>query len=165
MRRRATLEYVLGMSEKKPKSKRSKQSKSVMGNLSSTRPARMSRRRDANGDGEAATPKAAAPRRPRAATTASQRKSSAAAKPAAPAAAKPRASAKPKAAGPRAVRSGAPALKPTTSKTPPKPPQSRPPKGAELVTTAVQATGELAQIGVKLGVRAAKRAVERIPKP
>ena len=63
------------------------------------------------------------------------------------------------------MRSGSPSLETPASKTPPRPRPSRPPKGTELVTTAVQATGELAQIGVKLGVRAAKRAVERLPKP
>jgi hypothetical protein len=144
------------MSEKKPKSKRAKQQpKSVMENLPSTRPTRMSRHRDANGDAGEAQAKAAAPRKPRAAARP---------KAAAPG---PRAAAKPKAAasGPRAVRSGSPSLKTAAPKSPPKPPQSQPPKGAELVTTAVQATGELAQIGVKLGVRAAKRAVQRLPKP
>jgi hypothetical protein len=33
------------------------------------------------------------------------------------------------------------------------------------VTTAVQAAGELAQIGLSIGGRAVKRAVSRIPKP
>ena len=111
-------------------------SKSVMGNLPSTRPARIGGRREA-ADGEAA--------------------------------------AKPKAAGKRrAVRSGSPALKAAKDKkdkkaatTPPprKPQPAQPPKGAELVTTAVQAAGELAQIGLTLGGQAVKRAVRRLPKP
>jgi hypothetical protein len=33
------------------------------------------------------------------------------------------------------------------------------------VTTAVQATGELAKIGLTLGGQALKRAVDRLPKP
>jgi hypothetical protein len=33
------------------------------------------------------------------------------------------------------------------------------------VTTAVQATGELAKIGLTLGSQALKRAARRIPKP
>jgi hypothetical protein len=139
------------MSEKKKKGKRAEEAKSVMGNLPSTRPTRMSRHRDANGDGDAASAAA---------------KPSAPAKPTPAAPAKPKPAAKRKTGGPRAVRSGSPSLETSAPKTPPpKPRESRPPKGAELLTTAVQATGELAQIGVKLGVRAAKRAVERLPKP
>jgi hypothetical protein len=124
--------------------------KSVMGNLPSTRPARIGGRRDAK-SGPAA-PKSDA-------------------KPKATATAKPKASAKPKPATtsskPRAVRSGSPALKAAKTKgTPRKPPQpATPPKGTELVTTAVQAAGELAQIGLTLGAQVAKRAVRRLPKP
>jgi hypothetical protein len=33
------------------------------------------------------------------------------------------------------------------------------------VTTAIQAAGELAQVGLTLGGRALKRAVDRLPKP
>ena len=44
-------------------------------------------------------------------------------------------------------------------------PGATPPSGTELVTTAVQAAGELAQIGLKLSGRALKRAVDRLPKP
>jgi hypothetical protein len=40
-----------------------------------------------------------------------------------------------------------------------------PPKGTELVTTTIQAVGELAQIGFTVGGRALKRAVDRLPKP
>jgi hypothetical protein len=40
-----------------------------------------------------------------------------------------------------------------------------PPRGTELVTTTIQAMGELAQIGFTVGGRALKRAVDRIPKP
>jgi len=65
------------------------------------------------------------------------------------------------------VRSGSPSLdaakKP--SKTRRREPAPTPPKVAELVTTAVQATGELAKIGLTLGGQALKRAVDRIPKP
>jgi hypothetical protein len=134
-------------------------SKSVMGNLPSTRPARIGRRRDGT-DGDAAPKRKSAPAKPKA--------TAAKATPAKPAAAaKPR----PPASKPRAVRSGSPALKAAKDKkaasSPPprKPPPAAPPKGAELVTTAVQAAGELAQIGVSLGGRAVKRAVGRLPKP
>jgi hypothetical protein len=40
-----------------------------------------------------------------------------------------------------------------------------PPRGTELVTTTIQAVGELAQIGFTVGGRALKRAVDRLPKP
>jgi hypothetical protein len=39
------------------------------------------------------------------------------------------------------------------------------PRGAHLVTTAVQAAGELAQIGLAAGGRALKSALERLPRP
>ena len=39
------------------------------------------------------------------------------------------------------------------------------PHGAELVTTAVQAAGELAQIGLAAGGRALKSALGRLPRP
>ena len=74
---------------------------------------------------------------------------------------------------PRAVRAGSPALKHAT----PSPGQDRPasppppasgsstPSGTELVTTAIQAAGELAQIGVTVGGQILKRAFDRLPKP
>ena len=71
---------------------------------------------------------------------------------------------------PRPVRAGAPALAESTQRArseahEPLEPGASPPRGTELVTTAVQAAGELAQIGLKLSGRALKRAVERLPKP
>jgi len=39
------------------------------------------------------------------------------------------------------------------------------PSGVELVTTAVQAAGELTQIGLTIGGKIVKRAVDRLPKP
>jgi hypothetical protein len=137
-----------------------KDDKSVLGNLPSTRPARIGRRR------EGASARAEAP-----AATATKPKPKATAAKAKPApkatASKPKAQAKPRAAAkPRPVRSGSPSLErpKRTEPTPPKP-QSTPPKGAELITTTVQAVGELAQIGVTLGGQVAKRALKRLPKP
>jgi len=40
-----------------------------------------------------------------------------------------------------------------------------PPEGVELVGTAIQAAGELAQIGLSLGTKALRGAVRRIPRP
>jgi hypothetical protein len=59
------------------------------------------------------------------------------------------------------------------TRTPARPPSAkseRPPheadrSGTDLVSTAVQAAGELAQVGISLGGQLVKRAVERIPKP
>jgi hypothetical protein len=39
------------------------------------------------------------------------------------------------------------------------------PRGADLVGTAVQAAGELAQIGIAFGGRALKSAIQRLPRP
>ena len=135
--------------------------KSVMGNLPITRPARIGGRREGgNGAAEAkAKPKAAAAK-PRA-KAAAKPKPAAAAKPKPAAAAKP----KPAASKPRAVRSGSPALKSKPARERPKPEPAKPPGRTELVTTAVQAAGELAQIGLTLGGQAVKRAVRRLPKP
>jgi hypothetical protein len=145
-----------------------KDDKSVLGNLPSTRPARMSRRR------EGASARAGVP----AAETATATKPKAAKATAAkPKAAKPKAAkakpAKPtskpvtaKPARPRPVRSGSPSLeRPKSSAPHPPKPASTPPKGTEIVTTTVQAFGELAQIGFTLGGQVAKRALKRIPKP
>ena len=144
------------MSEKRGKPKAGKggakagpdPARSVLGNLPSTRPTRMSRRRDGAEAADGVT------------ATAEPPKPKAAARP------KPKAAPKPKpAAKPRAVRSGSPSLERPPKTEAPKPAQSGPPSGTELVTTAVQAAGELAEIGVKMGARAVKRAVDRLPKP
>jgi hypothetical protein len=137
---------------------KAKPSKSVMGNLPATRPTRMARRRD----GDPLSRAEEAPAKPRASTKARP-------KPAAKSPAKTKAAAAgEKAAKPRAVRSGSPSLaaaKKKSARTPRRPPAPDPPKGAELVTTAVQATGELAKIGLTLGRQAVKRAAKRLPKP
>jgi hypothetical protein len=163
------------MSEKSGKPKATKGSakagadpaKSVMGSLPSTRPTRMARRRnDAEPSGTTAT---AEPPKPKAAAkpkAANGRRAATKPKATATSAAKPKAAARPKAdAKPRPVRSGSPSLKRPARTEAPKPRQSAPPSGTELVTTAVQAAGELAEIGVKMGARAVKRAVDRLPKP
>ena len=60
---------------------------------------------------------------------------------------------------PRAVTPGAAELECKHEAPPPR--ALEPPRGTELVSTAVRATGELAQIGVMLGGRALKRALRR----
>jgi hypothetical protein len=87
---------------------------------------------------------------------------------------------------PKAVSAEAPAAKPKraarprpAAKTAPKQPKLPPvppagyatpvdddrPHGADLVGTAVQAAGELAQIGISFGGRALKSAIQRLPRP
>ena len=146
---------------------KSRPSKSVMGNLPSTRPTRMARRRDGDPVAKAETPPArsTAKSRPKAAAKPTRATPKAVGKPAAKA--RPKAVAETTAPKPRAVRSGSPSLdaakKQSTRKR--RQPAPEPPKGTELVTTAVQATGELAKIGLTLGGQAIKRAARRLPKP
>ncbi len=127
---------------------------SVLGSLPATRPTRFGgeRRKSANGKSATAT-KAKAKPKPRAA-----------AKP------KPKPAPAPRPAhGPRPVRAGAPSLAESTerARTAEPPPESTttPPSGTELVTTAIQAAGELAQIGLAVGGQVLKRAVGKLPRP
>ena len=66
---------------------------------------------------------------------------------------------------PQAVREGAPGIGTTGYREQPSSGEHRRPGGVELVTTAVQAAGELAQIGLSIGGQILKRAVKRLPKP
>jgi hypothetical protein len=134
---------------------------SVLGSLPATRPTRFGgeRRKSASGKGTATATKA----RPKAAA-----KPRATAKPKREPA--PRAAAEPATPhGPRPVRAGAPSLaesteRARTAEAPPEPTTS-PPTGTELVTTAIQAAGELAQIGLAVGGQVLRRAVDKLPKP
>ena len=130
----------------------------VMSSLPRTRPQRPSRRR-AGGDGAASKARRAPSAKPAAARA---KRATAPAKPAARATAKtPRVtSARRKPAG---VRPSA-ATDAATSRPSPKRPPS-PPSGTDLVGTAVQAAGELAELGLTLGARALRDAVKRIPRP
>ena len=156
---------------KKGKTAAGKDQPGVLGNLPATRATRFG--------GERSRATATKPKATRATAT----KPKAAAK---PKAATPRAAAKPKTAAPpvaatpapqprtphrpRPVRAGAPALKASTERarseaSEPLERGSKPPSGTELVTTAIQAAGELAQIGLTVGGQVLKRAVNRLPKP
>jgi outer membrane biosynthesis protein TonB len=150
-------------------------SKSVMGNLPSTRPARIGGSRESRNGAAAKTqpkprPKATAatakPKpRPKATAATAKPKPAAAAKPKPAAASSPKPAATSKPTKPRAVRSGSPGLKAAKDKPAARrPAPATPPKGTELVTTAVQAAGELAQIGFTLGGQVVKRAVKRLPR-
>jgi hypothetical protein len=163
----------------------------VFGSLPNTRLQRRSARRDRAGakakpaasaaaQAEATKPPAAAKAKPAAgaepaAEAAAQAKSAAGVKPAARA--KAAASAKPaaprKAAAPPrpAPRKAAAPPRPGSSQIPPagyatpRGDHHGVPHGAELVTTAVQAAGELAHIGLAAGGRALKSALGRLPRP
>ena len=121
---------------------------SVLGSLPATRPTRFGRERRESGG--TATKTVAKPRAKKAA---------------------PKAAAKPAPARkPRPVRAGAPALRESTERarseaSEPRPARSGPPTGTELVTTAIQAAGELAQIGLAVGGQVLRRAVDKLPKP
>jgi hypothetical protein len=139
----------------------------VFGSLPNARPQRRSAKRDrARATAKAATPPAAK-RKPRAAAKAAPAaKAGTAAKPRATAA-KPRAAA----AKPRAARAAKAQPATATSQIPPagyatpRPDDDGVPRGADLVTTAVMAAGELAQIGLSAGTRALKSALGRLPRP
>jgi hypothetical protein len=133
------------MSQKTSKKKSKKSSKgaaetSVLGNLRSTRPDRLGGDRRGSAAGARSSTTATKPAPKRAATKS---------KPKAKKAAKPKAAA---------------AQRPTTPPPPPRESDGRP-SGTEIVTTAVQAAGELAQIGVTVGSQLLKRAAQRIPRP
>jgi hypothetical protein len=139
------------MAQKSAKKKAKKSAKrpgdaSVLGSLRSTRPSRI------GGDRRGSAPRAAATATPPATATK-------------PPAAKPT---KPKAAKPKPVKAKVKPTKrvvpgPEPARTPPAP--AGRPSGTEIVTTAVQAAGELAQIGATVGSQLIKRAARRIPRP
>jgi hypothetical protein len=113
----------------------------VFSGLPNARPQRRSAKRDA---GKRAAPKKAPPQTRAAAST----------KPAAARGGKPRAKA--------AAKPKAPAVPPAGYATPV---DDDRPRGTDLVGTAVQAAGELAQIGIVFGGRALKSAIQRLPRP
>ncbi len=172
------------MAEKqsKKKSKASAREESgVLASLPATRPARISgRARSSDTEAAAAAPRAstkatstkAAPAKPKAKRTPAKRTPAkpAATKPKTPTAATPKAepasvtTAKP--ARPRPVRSASRNLaEPAKKAADKRPAEDRSPSGTELVTTVVQAAGELAQVGLTVGGQILKRAVEKLPKP
>jgi hypothetical protein len=65
---------------------------------------------------------------------------------------------------PVAVSAGCPPLKRADASEPP-PRRLDPPRGTELVTTAIRAGGELTRIGLSVGGRILKRTVDRLPHP
>ena len=149
------------MTDKSGKTKKPKKSTaaqpSVLGSLPATRPERLGRRNAAS----TAKPPAAKPVVATATAT------------------KPKPKPKPKATRSTAASRAATAEKAAAAKrradrpapSPPPPPQDKPrrvtgpPSGPELVTTAIQAAGEIAHIGITVGGQVLKRAARRIPRP
>jgi hypothetical protein len=173
------------MTEKTSKTKKAKKAKkadhpSVLASLPATRPSRIGAERGTKrrpvtaGSGRpasrrAAATRASAPTPPdRRAKPAAGTAKSAASKPK-PAARTPKQSARtpePVTSGPQAVRAGSPRLESASERSaPPQPSSSGPPSGGELVSTAIQAAGELAQIGLTVGGQIIRRAIDRLPKP
>ena len=144
----------------------------VLGSLPATRPTRFGGERGARGAKKAASAKpraaasARAPAKPKAVKSVTTATPKAAGRPRAVAADAGPAPAPPR--RPRPVRAGAPTLQESTERArTSEPPESgaSPPSGTELVTTAIQAAGELAQIGLTVGGQVLKRAANRLRKP
>lgn len=142
----------------------------VLGSLPSTRPQRRSEKRSAT-KARAASSGAAGGTTAKPRTK--QRRTKAATKPrvARPAARKP-APAKPRTTAgrrPTAVRPSAATKNAgsTTDSGPARPNEAPPgpPQGIAVVGTAVQAAGELVELGVSLGSQAVRAALRRIPRP
>jgi hypothetical protein len=139
----------------------------VLGRLPRSRPHRRSTKRDPAKPTAAKTPAGKADAASPATAPAAGKAAGPRAK--APRAAKARSAATPapttaRAGGPRSRRpaTSSPTASPRIAE-PSKPP--RPPTGADLLGTAVQAAGEIAQAGVTIGRQILKRAVSRLPRP
>lgn len=162
------------MAEKSGKKKKGKADANVLGSLPSTRPSKLGRRSREGGAATVAKParKPRAKRKPTAAKAKPKAAAAAAAKLAAPKAqpvAAPKAQPADVASSPRPkpVRSASKNLAKPAAKSAVKraPAPDKPPSGTELVTTVVQAAGELASVGLSIGGQIVKRAVDRLPKP
>jgi hypothetical protein len=135
----------------------------LFGSLPHTRPQRRSAKRSRAGA------KAAAP------VPATAKAATAKPKSAKPTAARPKSKPKPRTAAKAGSATARPAATPRAAAAPaqippagyatPRTEDDGVPSGADLVTTAVQAAGELAQIGLAAGGRALKSALERLPRP
>ena len=147
------------MADKSSKPKKSKKTAkaqpSVLGSLPATRPDRFGRREPQS------TPKSGSTTTPKAAANPSAAAQKSNARTTKRNAAKPRATNAQKAAPAQPQ----PRTRPVTPPPPPPPRSSGPPSGPQLVTTAIQAVGELAQIGASVGGQVLKRAARRLPRP
>src|SRR6478609_3552588 len=131
----------------------------VFGSLPSSRPQRRSTKRAPRAGTADATATPQAPAKPRTA-----------AKPKAKAKAKPKTAAKPKTTAAKPPPKPKAAAPPPRSTVPPAgyatPRSDEEPSGrGDLIGTAVQAAGELTQIGLAAGSRAISSALKRLPRP
>ncbi|MDQ3675678.1 MAG: hypothetical protein M3401_02570 [Actinomycetota bacterium] len=145
----------------------------VLTSLPRSRPVRRSakrgeRSRTEAGEGKPAASRESAPSRRKAAAAGGGKSASNATRKAPAKAARPKAARKPRA---RATEEAQPRV-PPQRKVPPAgyaAPSSAdgdsPPGATELLTTAIQAATELAQIGISVGRQALRSAFERLPKP
>jgi hypothetical protein len=128
----------------------------VFASLPNSRPTRRSAKRDRVPRGRGASAATDGPAKPARASAEAAPKGRA----------KAAARAKPGAARATAKRGAAPKaspIPPAGYATPPADDDG--PRGADLVTTAVQAAGELAHIGIAAGGRALRSALQRLPRP
>jgi hypothetical protein len=97
-----------------------------------------------------------------------KRQSAGARKPTAPATPKPKptpkAATKPKVTGAARPSAATRRAREDTAKPPPRA-EAVPPANRDIVTTTVQAAGELARIGLAVGTQIVREAVRRVPKP
>ncbi len=143
------------MAEKGSKKKKGKGEANVLGSLPTTRPNRLGR----HAPKRAASAAVAKP----APAKAAKAKAKAKPKPAKPAPVVKAAPARPKPVRSASAKLAAPARQADAKRAPAR--EEKPPSGTELVTTVVQAAGELATVGLSIGGQIVKRAIDRLPKP
>jgi hypothetical protein len=143
------------MAEKSGKKKTKKAAKAetgVLGHLSATRPSRLGGAARAGGGRSNSAPRAAAA------------KTAAAVQPQAPKA-KPKAAKKPRVRTNAGTEPKPPSAPPAGWQTPDEDGRKGRAGGPAIVGTAVQAAGEIAQLGLAVGGQILKRAASRIPRP
>jgi hypothetical protein len=139
----------------------------VLSSLPAKRPQRPSPRRAARS--------ASSPERKPAQRSAAPKASAASSKPTATRPARSRARSGSRAKGARRPAAVRPSVATSRAREPgpravprsrrPEPPARGTPEGLEIVTTAIQAAGELAQIGLALGAGVVRGAIRRLPRP
>jgi hypothetical protein len=135
----------------------------VLSSLPNSRPTRRSAKRDGAGGQRAPRAASEAPAKPQRSGARGTAKPRAAAKRTAAGAAPAATSGAPRANMPRRPAPKAAPIPPAGYATPRTDDDG--PHGADLVTTAVQAAGELAHIAIATGGRALKSALQRLPRP
>jgi hypothetical protein len=158
------------MASSDPSPNGSDREQDVFGSLPRSRPQRRSAKRDrparpagADTPGKAKAKPSAKPRTPRAPAAKADTAARAARPKAAAAKPKTTARAKPKATRARSKPAASATVPPAGYATPR--PGGDGPHGTDVAATAVQAAGELAQIGLTIGAQALRSALRRLPRP